>query len=420
MNNIIFLFSLCFITISSLFLNHSENTIEQECIKPPNPQSTIDNRYLPKIDDPVKKLRVNLVFLHRPENKAKGIEASKEKSPEYQAYIDKVINYMDFQLANFLYEETPNQCSETRIDSKIRFDIKKVFIDNAFYWNNENDSCNTGCPYLRNCNWYAKELADSLNAGLNEDEKRINVFFTENEKYYNQVLKAPLPKGTKYGGDCSMGYQTDLTVDARIHMRNEFIKFQEMRWYSINENTPMETVMKWAYVGFARVLVHEIGHTIFGSGHTNNNCNIMSKKSHDTKEHLQAQQLQEAHRALSTHNMRKYVAISDGLSHAYIAKKNELINYDLQLWGNLVVPENSTLTISCTLRMPPNSKIVLKKGAELVIDGGKILPAFKNTNWKGIDTGNKPSWFSKLFNKSANNSAGKFSVINGGEIIYSS
>lgn len=398
--------------------NSINNSIEETpCNKPPNPQATKDFRFLPQENDPIKELKVNLIFLHRPANPAKGIAASKERDADYQKYIDDIIRYMGFQLEHFLYEENPGQCSDVRIDSRIRLDIQKLFIDNSYYWNNENDSCDTGCPYLRNCDWYAAELADSLNAGLTDAEKRINIFFTENETIYERVFKEELPKDLKFSGDCSMGYKTDFDIDARIHMRNEYIGFRNRFWYAEANDVPIETVLKWGYVGAARLLLHEIGHTIFGAGHINNSCNIMNGKYNYNQEHIQDQQLQEAHRVLSTHNMRKYVKPTNGLCHSIITKPNEKINYDLQLWGNLIVPENEILTVTCQLRMSPNSKIILRKGAELIVDGGTISPAFENTSWFGIDQGKEITWFDKIFKRKTESSISKVTLINDGQII---
>ncbi len=389
----------------------SEFNANDFCNTPPDPQKTFDKRFLPDTSDPKKLLKINFVFLGRQGNSEKGIEASDERSADYQAYIDEVIRIMNFQMGNFLHEQIDNQCSDVRIDSKIRFDIKKLFIKNNYYWNNENDDCRKGCPSIKGCDWYINELSDSLNRGLSDTQKRINIFFSENEGYYDEVLKGRLDDASKILTDCSMGYKTDFNIDAKIHMRNELIAFKNCYWVSKEDKIEYKTALKWAHWGTARLIIHEIGHTIFGGGHVNNKCNIMDGGENYVQEHLRDQQLQEAHRALSTHNMRKYVKIPKQLSHPIIIANNEVWDYDIQLWGDLIVEPNSVLTVSCKLRMPPLSRIILKKGAKLIIDGGSVIPAYDRTSWYGVEGAvQRTGFFSRLFNKK--------SVVEGGlEVI---
>jgi len=47
-------------------------------------------------------------------------------------------------------------------------------------------------------------------------------------------------------------------------------------------------------------------------------------------------------------------------------------NGSMDIYGDLIVEDNATLTIVCTLSIPPGGKIILMPGATLIIDGGRI------------------------------------------------
>lgn len=55
-----------------------------------------------------------------------------------------------------------------------------------------------------------------------------------------------------------------------------------------------------------------------------------------------------------------------------------------QAEGNIILKENSTLTVSCLLSMPENSSIKIYPGAQLIVDGGKVYNEC-GLPWKGIE-----------------------------------
>lgn len=78
-------------------------------------------------------------------------------------------------------------CGGIYADSKIRFDVEFIYIQDDYYWNNENDYNNCGCP-SRN-NWYLKPLAEQIDSlSIANERPAINVFFTENECVYNDIV----------------------------------------------------------------------------------------------------------------------------------------------------------------------------------------------------------------------------------------
>ncbi len=62
------------------------------------------------------------------------------------------------------------------------------------------------------------------------------------------------------------------------------------------------------------------------------------------------------------------------------------------LYGNLVIEAGGKLTIKCTVSMPPDGKIIVKRGAALVVDGGKITNVCGDKMWAGVEV-----WGNSLF-----------------------
>lgn len=57
----------------------------------------------------------------------------------------------------------------------------------------------------------------------------------------------------------------------------------------------------------------------------------------------------------------------------------------MDVLGDLVVENNATLTIHCTVSMPPGGKIILQPKATLIIDGGTITSRCADGIWEGIE-----------------------------------
>lgn len=87
--------------------------------------------------------------------------------------------------------------------------------------------------------------------------------------------------------------------------------------------------------------------------------------------------------------IRKYLQNNwckpEKFSDITISKKSNIIwqcNKDVE--GNIILKENSTLTISCLLSMPENSSIKIYPGAKLILDGCKIYNEC-GLLWNGIE-----------------------------------
>lgn len=60
-------------------------------------------------------------------------------------------------------------------------------------------------------------------------------------------------------------------------------------------------------------------------------------------------------------------------------------DFGIRMYQDIIVKSGKTLTIKCEVQMPPNGKIVVEKGAKLILDGGNITAYHPKTSWKGIE-----------------------------------
>ncbi|MBA3680711.1 MAG: hypothetical protein H0W73_06040 [Bacteroidetes bacterium] len=66
--------------------------------------------------------------------------------------------------------------------------------------------------------------------------------------------------------------------------------------------------------------------------------------------------------------------------------ENEMWDFDIQLYKDVVVKAGKTLIIKCKVAMAINGKIKLEAGAKIIIDGGEITCWCKTGDWQGIET----------------------------------
>ena len=90
-----------------------------------------------------------------------------------------------------------------------------------------------------------------------------------------------------------------------------------------------------------------------------------------------------------TYPMHKYVKERYSYAIPLEIASSETWDFAIQLYQDIVVKTGATLTITCEVRMPINGKIIVEKGARLIIDGGVITSAwedriFEDNQWEGI------------------------------------
>ncbi|NLU38606.1 MAG: hypothetical protein GXX78_06910 [Bacteroidales bacterium] len=122
--------------------------------------------------EPIKYVRIRLVFL-RNDNGLGGFDPS---NSAHLAYINDKINKLNSTYSN-LQTSYNNECYNGSqglySDSKIRFSIQTLYLNNTYYWNNLNSTGTYGCP--DETSYHLNNLRDSLEAL--DTYPILNVFF---------------------------------------------------------------------------------------------------------------------------------------------------------------------------------------------------------------------------------------------------
>jgi len=98
------------------------------------------------------------------------------------------------------------------------------------------------------------------------------------------------------------------------------------------------------------------------------------------------------HRALSLYGsvfkvnnkpMHKYVKQRTSSEHPKIVATNEVWDFPIKLYQDIVISDGATLEVNCEVLMPIQGRLIIEPGATLIVDGGTITSAHE-LPWQGI------------------------------------
>lgn len=128
------------------------------------------------------------------------------------------------------------------------------------------------------------------------------------------------------------------------------------------------------------VIYDSNAYAINGDGITNN---LMG--GNNTQVYISPMQAGQMHRSLALYSVRKYVQCEKS-NVPLVITDNQLWDFDMKLYQDLIIENNATLILTCHLVMHPDAKIIVKPGGKLIIDGALIgTDLFDNGFWPGIE-----------------------------------
>ncbi|MBK8442210.1 MAG: hypothetical protein IPL35_01835 [Sphingobacteriales bacterium] len=329
---------------------------------------TLQNFYPYKDHTPIITLNVRLIVV-QDEN---GENNFQEDNEEHLAYLNALVPHLNNVYSNFVAPPDA-ACGEFITgDSKIRFHLTGInfvqdTIGNTLSWKDENGH--------KNNLDYHMESGYSINK-----ETEINVFFVE-----KPCTSIPNLCGSHQG------------IAPRDSKQNIFM-VMEGQFKRINEDNedPTALAQGWTFP-------HEFGHVlgindlIAGQGEPLHDfCNnFMISQAAGAHNFITTEQLAKWHRALrfpksnvgiNVSNLYKYAQSCIYEDKDFIVSEDAIWNYPVILYENLVIKTGATLNISNSLYMPENARVIVERGAKLIIDGGIITknPQCKKP-WEGVE-----------------------------------
>ena len=114
----------------------------------------------------------------------------------------------------------------------------------------------------------------------------------------------------------------------------------------------------------------------------NTSNNLMSGGQNDWISPLQMGRRNRNMHLIGT-GIRKFAKeMTSSIIAPWLITANEIWDFDIQMYEDIVVKSGSTLTIKCKVGMANNGRIVVERGAKLIIDGGEVYAW--GSNWSGI------------------------------------
>lgn len=344
--------------------------------------------YIPDENTPVKHIRIAINIFTGP--------ATIQNTSESVKAIVQMINWLNGFYTNVDSATYPIDGVQRLTDTKIRFDLD----DRIFFYEGTKLYNSTAIQVME------KYIAGVDSSRLNN----LNVYMTAGGPASPYSI-APYPGFIKEGGgptagslDANQGIYISTTNPCYVNsqtLAHEFGHALDL-FHTYKPSCCHETCdasdPEYLYDLFGpapSVDCWEKGH--FGCKITpgENTCtNNAMGGNNMLYYYFSPMQIGKMHRALSIKTVRKYVKEDAFCPAANEISKNEKWNFDFRSYGDIVIKAGATLTITGRVLMPEQARIVIKRGAFLIVDAGVITSV--GQSWLGIKTEGKRNKLKRL------------------------
>ncbi|PWH84954.1 zinc-dependent metalloprotease [Brumimicrobium oceani] len=168
-------------------------------------------------------------------------------------------------------------------------------------------------------------------------------------------------------------------------------------------------------LGNNKICPHDAGWSCDEYSSTNSCTNNILGGNNGAK-YFSPKQVQRMHRAISLGSIRNYVKVHDfDDSKEILVSQDETWDFSIKLYNNLRINSGTTLTVRCEIQFVPEAKLIIEKGAKLIIDGGTITnEKYLNTYWQGVQVYGTSNQHQFPINNPTHQ--GMLELINGGTI----
>ncbi|MBN2762563.1 MAG: hypothetical protein JXR41_05700 [Bacteroidales bacterium] len=327
-------------------------------------------------NEPVKYVRVNVIFLHKDD----GTGGFQPNDP----YISDRISSSNYLMANIQSGYDPvcySGSSGTLSDSKIQFDYNFIYINDSCAWD-------VGGPI---CSSLPGNLV-ALNNSINNSSPypAINMFYTEDYDSYedivvnqncNTIHNIPNVSCTHMPSSYNMNY------DQTVHMRGFFTKYYWMMNCVVGNpdygSPNQQTVYNWLEPG--RTEAHELAHNLGLGDIHKSNC--------DCTEHLMMHngncgargnflspdEIADMHKSLSQTSARRFVTETTYSSTPIQVNQNTSWSSSLRIYRGLNICNGATIQVNSELIIPSETDIVVTSYSTFSASGATIHTPHTNS-----------------------------------------
>lgn len=299
---------------------------------------------------------------------------------EYRDSLRLIFNYANSIVShNVQYSETiPNTIFVP--DTKYRFEL-----DSVYYYNNSYLAYKTSNSMLNQyiLNNYPERLE---NFGVH-----LNLAHSGLISGYSSGISSDIQSFILI--NCRTGHYTGLWADALTFIHEMGHNLGLYHPYNTEENDITEPEFLWDLFGHTQqpwcdeenpnLVCHHDGEWDCDIEDPETTCTNNIMGGNKNARHFTALQCGRIHRALRVANIRNHAYAYTEIPR--VITENENWDFNYKSYQDIVINPNVTLTISCQLEMVSQSRIIIKPGGRLVVDGGTITKALHEGQWQGIE-----------------------------------
>ena len=340
------------------------------------------------------KLKLNVLFMQRND----GSGNFTMSNPEHSDYWNKIFEEINSRLSDLV--EIPCGCnSDPQYYSNIHLEFVPNFVEvrDEYGWNHQND----GPTYSLNS--YNKPFLNYIHNRASQEpnyEPGIDIAITNNKLTYDAYMQNDLPLWeipglpSDYGPYIYSSLPTgDINHQAIWHFPHLYLGY-----LNAVEHIGMDFVNGPEFDFIVGAIMHETSHMMVypwtsngnSVGHVTCGSNVMNPSTANRVSYTGCQ-VRSIYRALMTSYVRKYVICEDVLEHDITINSDEEWKNNMRIYSNVVVKKGNTLKISCELYMQPQTRIIVERGARLILgkeaiiaNGGVCNDEDSSKKWAGI------------------------------------
>ncbi|MEM1323777.1 MAG: right-handed parallel beta-helix repeat-containing protein, partial [Bacteroidota bacterium] len=331
------------------------------------------------------KIRTNVVLVQN----QNGEYNFRTDNPDHMQFLNGIFSDMNNRLEDLL----PESCNCSSADGPVHYSNAHVeFIPNfielrdAVLWDHMID------PQPWKLNSFDKDYLNQINSLVEQHADYIpgiNVIITNEGPALEEFLSTGKSLGALinfqdiYSGQwySSTAVVNNLDHPAMWHAPDLYLRYLDVVTHQ--PNAPLAT----GYQAFAAGgFLHEYFHMFFTNIGHQGGCseNVMNPNGGPTRRRsLTGCQVRSMYQALMGWHVRKYVVCEDVLDFDLTIDTDEVWKNNMRIYGDIIIEEGASLTVTCELHMQPSTNIIVKRGGKLIVDKGLLTGC--GEYWNGIN-----------------------------------
>ena len=351
----------------------------------------LQENFLPAPTDCVKTLRINL---HVMQYKV-GDERNFLNDSAHNAFLEGLIDYINIGYSELKVPSHPQTCvcsNDCYIkDTRLRLELQKIYfhVDSIYYNSTSGTTLLSQYP-MNNSTEYNYYI---VGPDIWKTGGSVNKFPSYSSFGLEQ---ANIGQGYHYQyivGDTSnnLGFHSKLIVKHMIHEIGHAYGLHHLyKGHELTDTSRDDYLVDFYGTGTTSCLFRKFG--AFETCNENppsDTCvsNWMGGNvTNPLHRELTPLQIGRLHRATMLSSMRKYFKPSANHVSDHEITTNETWDFNIRMYGDIVVKSGATLTIRCKVLMPPEGEIRVEPNGRLIVDGGTITSTEDGPNnwWQGI------------------------------------